>query len=414
MMKLLLLKLRLLDIHFSIIHVLSLRMVVEWNPFQEAIKAKSQKAQCDTKYFESAIITDYASLLNLVVIYRPYPSPTSSDFLKEFDSFIDDISILPGKLLLVGDFNIHWNEQHKPDVKQFSSITSSVNLNQHVDAPTHRSGNILDHVFSIHDDQLVTNCTVDEKFLSDHQYVLFNVNLLKPPPERVTYVFRNYKDINKAAFENSLSQNLNPIPRFVSPSDIFDWYNSAVRETLDQFAPAEIRTRSTRIRMPWYNDIVHKSRQERRRKERKWRKSRSEADRLEFINANKTVKSNIISAKKAYFTDKLDNADTKQVFQVMNKLLHNNSMPLPSHNDPLELGNKFANFFTNKICKLRQELSCDNDSIATEMNAVSPNCTPLIHFCEVSEDVRSVIVKSSNSAWLLVPEPTWLLKQHNY
>ena len=110
------------------------------------------------KFFESACIADNSNRPNLVVIYRPLPSPDNgfhhSDFITEFDNFVDDISILPGKI--VRDFNVHWDRQDKSDVKQYYNIISSANLTQHVDSPTHTYGHTLDHVLSVSDDNLVS------------------------------------------------------------------------------------------------------------------------------------------------------------------------------------------------------------------------------------------------------------------
>ena len=97
-------------------------------------------------------MSDSSCPLHLVVIYRPPPSTVygfrTSDFLNELDCFLDDILLLPSKLLLVGDMNAHWDRQVKFDVKQYVGIISSANLMQHVNLPTHRSGHILDHVLS--------------------------------------------------------------------------------------------------------------------------------------------------------------------------------------------------------------------------------------------------------------------------
>ena len=103
-------------------------------------------------------------------------------------------------------FNVHWNAQHKSDVKQFSRIISSADLTQHVNKPTHTHGNILDHVFSLSDDNLVSNCYVDENYRLYipegikvfHYCVLFNVNFEKPLPVRVTSVVRKYTEINES------------------------------------------------------------------------------------------------------------------------------------------------------------------------------------------------------------------------
>ena len=109
--------------------------------------------------------------------------------------------------------------------------------------------------------------------------------------------------------------------------------------------------------------LVHKSLQERRRKERKWRKSCLEDDRLEFIEANSCVKNNITNAKKDYFDAKLHNANTmntKEMFEVINQLLNNQPRPFPSHNNPSDLRSKFAEFFDTKIRKICQDLNTDN------------------------------------------------------
>ena len=70
-------------------------------------------------------------------------------------------------MVIVGGFNLHWDRQDKSGVKQYFNIISSANLTQHVDSPTHIYGLILDHVLSVSDENLVSNCTVDKSFISD-------------------------------------------------------------------------------------------------------------------------------------------------------------------------------------------------------------------------------------------------------
>ena len=70
--------------------------------------------------FECAHITDLSCSINLFIVYRPPPSSanifTSSEFLCEFEEFVSEISLYPGKLVLLGDFNVNWEDMNKNDV----------------------------------------------------------------------------------------------------------------------------------------------------------------------------------------------------------------------------------------------------------------------------------------------------------
>ena len=75
------------------------------------------------KSFEYAIISERTRCINYVVIYRPPPSARNqlkiSTFLSEFEDFMESINTIPGKVLLHGYFNIHYDCPHKPDVSIF-------------------------------------------------------------------------------------------------------------------------------------------------------------------------------------------------------------------------------------------------------------------------------------------------------
>lgn len=58
--------------------------------------------------FEYASILDPNNGIHYIIVYRPTPSPdngyTTAGFLDEFESFLPEISALPGKLVILGDF----------------------------------------------------------------------------------------------------------------------------------------------------------------------------------------------------------------------------------------------------------------------------------------------------------------------
>ena len=121
----------------------------------------------------------------------------------------------------------------------------------------------------------------------------------------------------------------------------------------------------------------------------------------------------ILEAKQQYYANKLANANIKMVFQTVNSLLNNQEKPLPAHNDPKDLGNKFAQFFKNKISKIREELETNLAKVDHASNFVDScpvNCKPLAKFQQMTQDqVQKVIGKTSNASCSLDPQPTWLM-----
>ena len=78
----------------------------------------------------------------------------------------------------------------------------------------------------------------------------------------------------------------------VDVDPLFEWYESGMEELLDTYAPATIKTRPVNNRMPWFNDSIHTARRERRRAERKWRKSRSDQDRELYMKEKRYMSVN--------------------------------------------------------------------------------------------------------------------------
>ena len=153
-------------------------------------------------------ITNSSHSINFVIVYRPPPSTenglTKSMFLHEFDEFVCDVSLLPGKLILLGDFNVHWDCPTKSDVLQFSSSTSSAGLTQYVYGPTHKDGHTLDLVFTRCDDTFLHDCYTKDKLMSDHRIICFTLDIPKSTPQRVTSTLRDYQKTNHDDFSKSI------------------------------------------------------------------------------------------------------------------------------------------------------------------------------------------------------------------
>ena len=84
--------------------------------------------------------------ITILGLYRPLAgSPV--EFLTEFTNWITDVVVQDTNLLVVGDFNLHINNENDENAANFMELMVALGLVQHVTRPTHKCGNILDLMF---------------------------------------------------------------------------------------------------------------------------------------------------------------------------------------------------------------------------------------------------------------------------
>ena len=83
-----------------------------------------------------------------VIIYRPPPLKKKkysyADFRVEFTGFIGHYALMTIRFAIFGDFNIHWDVPSHSNVKHFANLLESLNIAQHVHAPTHIDSHTTD------------------------------------------------------------------------------------------------------------------------------------------------------------------------------------------------------------------------------------------------------------------------------
>ena len=94
-------------------------------PLNLVVKQLDNSAHYST--FECLHVEDKSGSIHFVV-YRPPPTAangyTVQNFLEEFDELVYEISAFPGKLMLLGDFNLHWENPFKSDVQHVMNTTN--------------------------------------------------------------------------------------------------------------------------------------------------------------------------------------------------------------------------------------------------------------------------------------------------
>lgn len=105
-----------------------------------------------------------------ILVYRP-PGPAAS-FLVDFSDFLSSIIKLD-RVIIVGDFNIHVDDDTCKEASEFVNITESFNFIQHVFGHTHNKGHMLDLVFSYGVN--INNVCIEDVLISDHNCIFFDL-----------------------------------------------------------------------------------------------------------------------------------------------------------------------------------------------------------------------------------------------
>ena len=156
---------------------------------------------------------------------------------------------------------------------------------------------------------------------------------------------------------------------------------------------------------------INNLKKHRRRLERRWRRTKPPVDRQLFIDQCRTVNNLICSSKKSYYTSLINGnqSDYKFLLKTIDNLLHRKcSTPYPPCNSPSELANKFVDFFSDKIAKIRVDLDAAAPiHLVQDVNRVCPYTFDEFNTVSVDE-VHKCVVKLSSKSCDLDPLPGYV------
>ena len=165
--------------------------------------------------------------------------------------------------------------------------------------------------------------------------------------------------MNKIAFREDLSILISEnIERYnESPfGDRVKMFHSSLCDILELHAPLKSKTVKDVPGCTWFNNDYVMMRRERRRAEKKAKRSGLTIDRDIFVELrNKTTKF-AKSLKLSNVKNKIDsaNGDQKTLFNVFNTLVdQQNEAPLPDFDNEKELAENFSSFFVDKVKNIR-------------------------------------------------------------
>lgn len=213
-------------------------------------------------------VTSGSFRLHLIVVYRPpyvnHPV-TVNAFFEEFSQYLETIIMSTDPLLIIGDFNIHVNSKLDNNSLKFLDLLQSMGLQQHVEFPTHVSGNTFDLVITRNVDSILGSLPQPDRCFSDHMTILFELIISKPPPSKKSVSYRSIKSVNVTDLTADLaaSKLCQDTPTQLDP--LVSCYNNTLSAILDRHAPLKSRTVTYRLTVPWYNQEIKLAKKERKK-----------------------------------------------------------------------------------------------------------------------------------------------------
>ena len=241
-------------------------------------------------------------------------------------------------LLITGDFNIHVDDPCDTDCARFLGLLESMGLQQHVDVPTHKYGHTLDLIITRRADSLLSTNPIADCLFSDHFTVISDLIVKKPLLTVKQISYRKIKSIDTESFTNDLQKSALCQHSPDSLNELVNLYNTTLFNTLDAHAPVITKTIKSRPLVPWYSAEIKEARRERRKAERKWRRTRCGSDLLTF-KLKKNYATKLMNKSRCEFYKSFigeNSSDQRKLFAVAKTLLnHTNEVPYPSFKDKL-------------------------------------------------------------------------------
>ena len=125
-------------------------------------------------------------------------------FFGDFLSYLENLVLSTGELLLVGDFNFYVDDSEDHDAARFLSLLATFDLKQNVFGSTHKSGHTLDLIITCDSESLVRNIDIKNAIISDHCAVHFKLDLEKQNYAQKTISFWSWKSVDLTAFKQDI------------------------------------------------------------------------------------------------------------------------------------------------------------------------------------------------------------------
>ena len=215
--------------------------------------------------------------ISVVVIYRPPYSeknPVSvNTFITEFGDYLESVITDQNRLIIGGDFNIHMEDKENASVEKLTDMLDSMNMQNHVNIPTHVSGHVLDLLITRNSEQLFIGQPERRYFISDHAFIRFKTIMEKPEVQIKHISYRRLNDIDLELFKKDLRESKIMENQNKSVHKKAMIYDQVLRELLDKHAPMKEKQIKVMQGSPWYDQNLKDLKKKKRAAEKVWLQS---------------------------------------------------------------------------------------------------------------------------------------------
>ena len=352
-----------------------------------------------TKSFELLLakITNCALGLTIAVVYRA-PGTSAEDFTTELSDLIDS-GRLGSRYVICGDLNCPGPVGTKGLIGvELADVIDGHSLRRHVLQPTHRAGNILDHILTPDEKVTVADVVVTDVGLSDHFLVKCKVAASIDRPPIVKSTFRNWKRLDLDKFKDKLQSSA----VCVQPATTADAFASQLEESvtsiLNELVPMCTSTkRQQKPESRWLSTEAVAAKTTRRRLERSWNKTKDESVRKEYRAACRVANELITEARRKFYADRVTQSshDPRALWRCVKGLLHTN----PSA-ETIERGmsQRSADFFKAKVANVKSAVSALKAQLTPHHQHQPPAAIPQLDILSPTtvEEVSRLIIRLPN------------------
>ncbi|XP_028394499.1 uncharacterized protein LOC114518695 [Dendronephthya gigantea] len=344
-------------------------------------------------------------------------------FFMEFFDHLESLLLCKEALMICGDFNIHVDSIEDLEAMKFCDLFESVGLKQHVQEATHVQGHVLDLIIMRVSDYIIISQPKVDRYISGHASVVCSLATAKPIPGKRKVRYLKIKSVNRNALKQDLvasglcttsyGSSDNKMPEEIDA--LVNEYNSILTRLTEDHAPLKTKIIKARTSAPWYSAEIDLANGQRRKAERKWRKSKSLTDFNLFKTKKNYVTHLINKAQREYYTDFINqNGDSKsKLFRAVRSLFNaNGEICFPNSSDNTSLSNDICSFFVSKVVRIRAEIDAMllklqlNNTVPDDLKFTSQGGNALTCFRELSqEEVKTLVMKSSKKYCSLDPMP---------